>query len=315
MQTEISNDEFIILNGILDKMPLNEYFFIGDLHQQHILKPKFINDDNGYQQDMENFIRSKTYKNVTNYLVEQGYVERGGSGISAQNIRLNKKGELLQAYGTIQKLQAACIPLDEREIIADVPRIIGLAPHFGEFLIKGDDAISSDKPQMVAAHKQQLKDEDVLQYLVKEGFAYNRHDVVIDKTVLYRTLTERGRKLKELGSIGTFGKWETSEKTKEINRVIENDNLRQTNILSGKIQRNLLSINRWIAVAGIVAALYYLTLIVDYYSALIYKKYPLYYGKSVTVYLLLLGGLIGACTTITLIQLRKAIKKRQSNNT
>jgi len=66
-----------------------------------------------------------------------------------------------------------------------------------------------------------------------------------------------------------------------------------------------------IAVSTIVAAVYYLILIIDYYSNLVGKKLPLYYGLAVTVFLLILGMLFGVSLTIGLILLKKSLKKKK----
>jgi len=149
-------------------------------------------------------------------------------------------------------------------------------------------------------------------YIIRTGFAIQRADIKYGNN-LYIELTENGRKLKEIGSIAEYKLSQKVEKEKADKVDRDNETLRQTNLTNGKIQLSLLSINRWIALGGIVAAVYYLILMIDYYSKLIAQHLKLYYGASVTIFLLLLGAVIGVCLTKGWQQWRKYIKKKVPN--
>lgn len=83
-------------------------------------------------------------------------------------------------------------------------------------------------------------------------------------------------------------------------------------VSNGRIQSNLLWLNRWLTIAGVVAALYYVIQMVDYYSNLLNKHFPLYYGSAVTTYLLLLGGVLGAGLTLAIQKIYRLIKNKKS---
>ncbi|MDR3680716.1 MAG: hypothetical protein P4L41_12185 [Flavipsychrobacter sp.] len=121
---------------------------------------------------------------------------------------------------------------------------------------------------------------------------------------------ERGKSLISISSYEKFIDWEQSELDKAQRRQDLSDRLLESNLSTGEIQKSLKSANMWIAGATVVAAVFYITQLVDYFSGLIQKKLPLYFALYVTVYLLLLGGLIGASLTLAILQMRKSIKRK-----
>jgi len=107
---------------------------------------------------------------------------------------------------------------------------------------------------IIDTHLNNKLNEKTIEYLVGNGFAINRYDIK-DTEKRYRQLTDKGRMLKECGSIAVYNSWEQEEKRRKDLRAQENDTLRQTNIINGKIQQRLLTINRWIVIGTIVQAI------------------------------------------------------------
>jgi hypothetical protein len=165
--------------------------------------------------------------------------------------------------------------MNGEEKIARVNTLLEKLPMYGEFLmvripplrqtkiINGGDFLNPENKILEDIEKSAealkaeenlnkiefAKDEEAMNYLIFEGFVINRHDirplpnevVVIPK--LYRQLTDKGRQLKEAGSIEAF------------NLVAENNNRKM--MLQDQRSERLYWINFWIAVGAIVAALYY----------------------------------------------------------
>ncbi len=78
---------------------------------------------------------------------------------------------------------------------------------------------------------------------------------------------KRGRTLIEKGSYNEFVKWENQQKAKENERQDLSDRLLRGSVVTSEIQKNLLSTNRWIAVATVVAGVYYTSQMFDFYQA------------------------------------------------
>lgn len=85
--------------------------------------------------------------------------------------------------------------------------------------------------------------------------------------------TKRGKSLIEIGNYDTYTDWIREEKDREIRRQKSNDLLVESNIANAQIQQNLLWTNRWIALAGIAAAIYYL---LEVHLELKYKRPEFY---------------------------------------
>jgi len=128
--------------------------------------------------------------------------------------------------------------------------------------------------------------------LTSRGFIFRRFDVQKDGKDFY-SLTERGRKLKETGSINRFYEWENSEieREKEIRRL--NDELLKSNLSNGKIQSSLLTINRWIAVSSVAAAVAALIAAIYYISELMKSQNSVKAIEILTFLVVFLFGIIG----------------------
>jgi hypothetical protein len=88
-----------------------------------------------------------------------------------------------------------------------------------------------------------IKEQQIIQELIFGGFVINRHDIKAEGKI-YRQLTDRGRELKEMGSMEAF------------NLYVESRNRRKR--LQDQRTERLYWINFWIAVGAISAALYYI---------------------------------------------------------
>ena len=90
----------------------------------------------------------------------------------------------------------------ETKMPSQIINVNFLNPNEEEELNKIQNALNP-KANLIAIHENELKNEEVMQYLVAEGFVINRHDIN-DKTTLYRQLTDRGRELKQCGTIEAY---------------------------------------------------------------------------------------------------------------
>jgi len=68
-------------------------------------------------------------------------------------------------------------------------------------------------------------------------------------------LTEKGRDLKKQKSLKNFNEWEENERTKVERSKADAEALVQANILSGRIQESLLTLNKWVAFGTVAQAL------------------------------------------------------------
>lgn len=91
--------------------------------------------------------------------------------------------------------------------------------------------------------------------------------------------------------------YQKEKENSEYLKVITETNL--------EVNKNVLLANRWIAFATVVAALYYIVFLVDYFSKLIYQHLPLYYSTGVTALLLSIGFAAGVGATILASSIRK----------
>lgn len=230
MKTEITNEDLQILNQLLPYFPFNERFALQYVHAQHIIKPKYPRSDGStdllmYDKERKEFTESGVYKRLDSFLMENGFAE-GVSNNGITKLKLTKKGEVLAAYGNYYALVKANMPSPENEVISRIPELISKIFSHGEFILEveepriqftniniftADEAgelakikkLLDPKERIKANYEQSLKDEEVLQYLVQHGFAVNRQDISNEEH-LYRQLTDKGRELKELGTLEAY---------------------------------------------------------------------------------------------------------------
>jgi len=117
-----------------------------------------------------------------------------------------------------------------------------LAPFGAQVYIADDDDVDS------LTRRRKI---NVCAYLVNNGFAVYREDLKRDDNLKYIQLNDRGRELKECGSIEMF------------NRFVANNNHKK--LLQDQRSIRLYWINFWIALGAIAAGLYYVLEILNHF--------------------------------------------------
>jgi hypothetical protein len=84
--------------------------------------------------------------------------------------------------------------MGEEERNLRIRNIIATAFLYGEFYL----AINHGVPE-----EEYARDVLALEYLIENGFAINRHDIIVDGRI-YRQLTDKGRSLKKCGSMEAY---------------------------------------------------------------------------------------------------------------
>lgn len=117
-----------------------------------------------------------------------------------------------------------------------IPDVIKQCHSSGEFIFHLQHITDENEAQRtpkeaiayLAAKENELKEiEGVLLYLIAEGFIENRHDINDGSGRLFRQLTDKGRKLKQLnGDLIAFYKWD-----KKNAQTIKRDDWRKRNWL------------------------------------------------------------------------------------
>ena len=208
MTKRITWDEIGIINAIiLPAIKRNVEFNIEDIHTEALTSE--CKNDKGeidYQLLLDKkrvFTEKGNYLNIVNTLVNDGFAFYSNESCKTQ-LTLTWKGEVLWAYGSWEKcIMAAFKETEKWEIFDRLPLIIAKAYLFGEFAFdptmprttivninfinpndgeefkKIQDAIDQ-KDALINSYEQFLKDEAVLQFLVNEGFAINRHDIKVE---------------------------------------------------------------------------------------------------------------------------------------
>jgi hypothetical protein len=156
----------------------------------------------------------------------------------------------------------------EADIINRIPILIQEIPPYGEFELQmpqpkpnvdaipfsinmPDEQFLNSIRNSITAHQKEYEenlkalqfDEAVVQYLVLEGFAINRHDIKATGKI-YRQLTDEGRNLKKLGTL---------EKYRDVQRKLQEER----DILWSR-DRKMYLINFWIAVGAVATIVYYI---------------------------------------------------------
>ena len=239
MGTKISHEELNILNNLLPIIPIKDAFTISALHAENVLKPLYPRGDGAidlakYDPVRNDFTKRGIYSNITNYLIEQNFAVSTDNKSNPSEIILTDAGLTVRAYRDVEKYFNSFSKTTIEEIEKRIPIVLEKISPFGEFAIvyhlpktivfdaadfvglSEEDAMKikneklEQKEELILIQELKVKDEEVLQYLVDHGFAINRHDI-ISQNKLYRQLTDRGRKLKECGSIELLNRQERAE--------------------------------------------------------------------------------------------------------
>jgi len=164
--------------------------------------------------------------------------------------------------------------MDER-LISAVNFLIQRFPNYGIYIIDPRLTVTDDNGKVIIYPKDT---SEVVQYLVDEGFSVIRYDafeIINDKEKLPRELTDRGRKLKELGSIEAFTKYHMDEE--QLKYLLNHTVLRSYYV------------NLCIALGTSMAAVYYYLLINETHPCI--AKYILGIGLSTVLIVVALKNL------------------------
>lgn len=101
----------------------------------------------------------------------------------------------------------------------------------------------------------------IIQELIFGGFIINRHDIKVEGKT-YRQLTDKGRELKEQGSLEAYEKLQRDKKDAIF---AENDRLEKLENAQRESQNKMNTLTFVIAVGTTVAALYYLKELLTYF--------------------------------------------------
>lgn len=243
METRLTDEEVGILHIVLSRIdPQAKFFNVPSLYAP-TLQEKYPFEVNGvrnglYDKALKDFTQRGVFAHVTSWLLQDEYAVKSEPPSSIYiDLKLTKRGEILWAYGNVYDFMTASASSTIYETEKRVPDIIARAFPYGEFTIRPElpkvqvinfNFLSPDeegenaklkkaldlKEQIKTLHKVGLLDEEVMQYLVSNGFAINRHDIKVDG-VLYRQLTDKGRELKDCGSIEEYNQ-RIEQRKKEI---------------------------------------------------------------------------------------------------
>jgi hypothetical protein len=278
MKTTLTQEEFDLLNLLLPKIPTKENFSINALHAEYVLKPLYPRGDGAidlakYGLARKSFADKGFYLHITNYLLEQNFAIPVSNTAPFVDLKLSEVGITVRAYSDVEKYFNSFAETTKEEIESRIPNLIQRISPFGEFTIeynlprtivftiadfrdlsdseaikKRDDKLEQ-KEELISIHEQRVKDEEALQYLVDEGYAINRHDIN-SPDMLYRQLTDEGRKLKSLGTLEKYAKFLALQEQK-----IQDD----ADQKAREVRRNIILfwVTIFIGVSTTVAAIYY----------------------------------------------------------
>lgn len=302
MHATLTSEELNTINSIIPQIPIDRQFAIFSLIQEHVVKPKYENTNGGidlgkYNLEITTNKSKGLYKNVENCLLDGDFVQKVDEHNSNGIFQLTKRGVALVAYGKLELLHQSESASDEQDIINRITLTIQSLYPYGEFdielelpkqrilstnLFTGSEQeqlsrvkeILDWKLQMQITYRNWFLDCEVLEYLVMHGFAINRHDIK-QPNKIYRQLTDRGRELKQEGSIEAY-----NALLQQRREAIEADERRQATERQrsdNEYERNyyLFWITAAIAVAtGVQGAWNLMELVRNYYNP--YLPYFLY---------------------------------------
>ncbi|MDB5017058.1 MAG: hypothetical protein JWQ84_1890 [Mucilaginibacter sp.] len=262
----ITIEEINLLDSILKFIPSKESFVVSDIYAINVLQPKFRKTDSTidlikYDPERNKFLASDIYKKVSTFLIAEYFAVNATVHAPVQAIVLTKKGQYLKAFGSFNAFYSATSESTTSEIEIRISSLIGFIPYHGEFILEpqpikmtvvdfSDFLTVSDEvalKRVTKANEQEdelkseyinlKRDEEVLQYLVNNGYAINRHDINNDRGI-YRQLTDKGRELKDVGTILAYRKLSEKKEEKILQDEMQRDIERQRN-------KYLFRINLW----------------------------------------------------------------------
>lgn len=151
--------------------------------------------------------------------------------------------------------------------------------------------------QIVKELEYEMNIENCKSLLLYQGFCEDLGNNLI-------ILTKKGRRLKKIGSIEEYNKRVKSKKEEKETLKQLNLTLINSELINAKIQKDLLSLNAWIAFATIVVAIQASFQLVDYYEKYSLDVQNLAYFLS--------GLLLGLILWLLAKQLWRLLRKRKT---
>lgn len=333
MSVSLKDDEHILFTSMLYAIPIEKgkHFTVEAVRKKAKDEGRIIESEDLKKEEDQR----ETNNRITHYLKENGFAidrrEHPHDAILGV-LLLTFHGRVLCAYGSLHKyFEVEASQSTREEIISCVPDIIAKAFPYGEFTIEwqpqfipriininpstteGEEQLQNladafnSKKRIIDEYEGRKKNEEILQFLVGEGFAINRHDIG-DKTILYRQLTDKGRELKECGSIEAYhAKIDLLRAGEEEERTWRKETSRRQHRLAEKqmeLSQNQYIVNIWIALStGVVAVLGFFQMFDYYYKHTLNWQMIAYFSTGLGVGLLI---------WLIVWQLLKLLRKQKS---
>ena len=157
------------------------------------------------------------------------------------------------------------------------------------------DILSQRKAQLTDTYSKNR----ILMLLNKKGFTKQ----IDEKNYKFN---KRGKKLIEIGTLNKFIQWEKEQEANELERRKLSDVLLKGSVSTLSINKRLLWINRWIALATVAAAIYYLFQMFDYYQIHFLNYNYLSY--------LVTGLILGAILSLAIKPLWELLRKKSTDD-
>ncbi len=244
MKYRPTQEELDIINKCLPLInPSDDSFSISHIHADKLkeIYPSIVNGirNSDYDNAFSDLNRRGVYQNITKWLKEQDFAVDvlPHKYSNSWDLKFTSTGDLLWAYSDVYKYYDSfnehpieIIQKRAQELIKEARtynefRIVQYLPkvdvvHFSVSDMDNDllEKISSKisgKSSLISLHEQWILDESAVNFLTAEGFVINRHDIKDSDGGIYRELTDRGRKLKEVGSLDELKKMELVELKKQ----------------------------------------------------------------------------------------------------
>lgn len=227
----ITQESLDILNNMLTLIPQSGKFSIEDIHAKYFLKPTYIKTGENlqaYDRVRNDLTKRDVYNNIVSFLLKMGMATATGDSYPFVQLELTNIGRTVRAYKDVKTFFVEERKVYSRsELIDELNSKIASIPDYGEFefaikyadyiIFQASDFIGLSEAEAKAkkediieqnqflrvSHQEMVKNERVVQFLIDGGFAVNRHDIKVPGKI-YRQLTDKGRELKEAGSMDNY---------------------------------------------------------------------------------------------------------------
>jgi hypothetical protein len=226
----ITQEERDVLSSIVPHLLCWDKFRVANIHEDKVIAVSISDSVNAWE-ICDKIASRNVYNTITNWLIEQRFAKLyDEKDKESAQIVLTIHGQYLAAYGNLDSFYSmAKLELSEDELNERMKNLLPEIPPYGEFNIKPNDRPDFDeinkldsqqkliKEMLVKEYTDLVKDEMVITYLANNGFAVNRFDID-HKEKLSRQLTDKGRKLKELGTIQSYTSYVNEEDCKVVEK-------------------------------------------------------------------------------------------------